>query len=54
MTKATILAVLTTLLELLGLALIVVGVALFSIPIACIVAGAGLIGVSYLIIGGRR
>lgn len=54
MTKATILAALTTLLELLGLALIVVGVGLFSIPIAFIVAGVGLIGVSYLVIGGRR
>lgn len=54
MTKANALAILTTLLELLGLALIVAGVALFSIPLAFIAAGAGLIGVSYLIIGGRR
>lgn len=53
MTKAT-LAVLTTLLEMLGLALIVAGVALFSIPLAFIVGGAGLIGVSFLLTGGRK
>lgn len=54
MTKAGILAVLTTLLELLGLALIVLGIAQMSIPLAFIAAGAGLIGISFLITGGRK
>ena len=40
---------LTTVLELAGLALIVAGVALWSIPAALITAGAGLVGVGYLL-----
>lgn len=40
---------LTTVLEVLGLALIVAGVALWSTPAALITAGAGLIGIGYLL-----
>ena len=40
---------LTTLLELLGLALIVAGVGMWSIPAALVVAGAGLVGVGALL-----
>lgn len=45
---------LTTLLELVGLALIVIGVWLVAPPLAFVVAGAGLIGISYLLTRGRR
>lgn len=47
-------SIITTALELAGLALIVTGVALIWLPAAFIVAGVGLVGVSYLIVGGRR
>lgn len=41
--------IITTVLELIGVALIVAGVWLFLPPLAFIVAGISLIGVSYLI-----
>lgn len=38
---------LTTLLELVGVGLIVVGLAMWSVPVALVAAGAALIGISY-------
>lgn len=46
--------VITTLLELIGLALIVAGIALISVPVSLIVAGIGLIAVSYLMVRNGR
>jgi hypothetical protein len=40
--------ILTTLLELVGVALIVAGIWLLSVPLALMAAGIGLIGISYL------
>lgn len=46
--------IITTALELVALALVVTGVALMFVPAAFVVAGVGLVGVSYLIVGGHR
>ena len=47
--------IITTVLELLGVALVVTGVAMWSIPVAFIVAGVAVVGLSYLLTirGGR-
>lgn len=41
--------IVTTVLELLGLALIVAGIAQLSVPIAFMAAGVGLIAISYML-----